>query len=517
MNPRTPRSLTCEKPVAHAQSHTRLAKGTSIYTLGTIASKLLQLAIQVLLARQLRISGYGLYSLGFSAIILLQSVALVGLDQAVLRYGAIYRSRGQSELVKGTLLASLAAGVVLSLVIAAALIAASSAVSTHAFGEPMLRQALRIFALSLPFYIITRITGAFAQSHHDILRMTAIQQISQPGLNLLLVAGLFFWNVGLQGAVAAFVVSTAFSAALGLYSIRAIFPEFYSSLKGNYHWRELLRFSLALAAIAVFYQLFWRAPNLLLGHLSGASAVGLYSAAATMTSPPGFLSLIFAQPFMPMMVDLYEQRKLDELNSLYGTVTRWTQMVVIPGFGFLVLFRKSILALFGPDFRSAGTILIAMGVAWMIYYAKGPIAAVLDMTGRQFIDLANLMGVLILSLGLGFWLIPRNGAKGAGFAISISVLAWTVAEMIEGWIIFRFPPLNIHFVQSMILASLVFGMGWLLEDHISTFSNVILVAGSYLSLFFLFGLTQTDRDLARRGIRKVAQSFARPIVFSAQD
>ena len=372
-----------ELPKKRPEAHSRLAAGVSIYTVGIGSNKLLLLAVQVLLARLLRISGYGLYSLGFNAVILLQSLALVGLDQGMLRFGAIYRTREQGGLVKGTLLSSLAVGVASSIVVSASLWIASPAISMQVFRDPNLAPMLQIFSMALPFYVIARITGSFAQSHHDIFRMTLIQQIAQPGLNLIFVAALFLLRGNLEWAAKAFVISTAFSALVGVYSVRSVFPEFFSSLRAEFQFKELLRYSLTLSAIAILYQLFWRAPSLLLGHLASASEVGLFSAAVTLASPPGFISLIFAQPFMPMMVDVYEQGNLSELDALYRTVTRWTSMVVIPGFGFLMLFRKQILTLFGRDFRRAGDILILMGLAWMIYYAKGPVAALLDMTGRR--------------------------------------------------------------------------------------------------------------------------------------
>ena len=512
--------LVCETPGSETRLQAvlrRLAKGTSIYILGTVLSKLLLLAIQVFLARQLRISGYGVYNLGFNTMILLQSVAMMGLDQAVLRYGALYRGRGQLEFVKGTLLVSLVLGVVSSVLVAAALILVSPNVSIRVFSEPNLAPTLQLFALALPFYIVARITGAFAQSHHDILRMTVIQQISQPAVYLPFVAALFFAGGGLRWAVGGFVVSTAFSAVVGMHSIRAVFPECFSSLRGRLHWRELLRYSLALSAIAILYQVFWRAPSLLLGHFASASEVGLFSAAATLASPPGFLSLIFAQPFMPMMVDLYEQRNFRELDMLYRTVTRWTYIVVIPSFGFLVLFRGQILSLFGQDFKGGEGILVTLGMAWMVYYAKGPVSALLDMTGHQAIDLANLAGVLVLSLGLSLWWIPRAGAVGAGWAISISILAWSFAELIEAWILFRIPPVSKHLVQIACLATLVFGVGFLMQDHVSVAAEAASVGALYVALSFLFGVTPADRDLLRQGIRKLMLLLARPAVVPAQD
>jgi O-antigen/teichoic acid export membrane protein len=507
-------------PESDASSHVglgRLAKGTSIYTLGTALNKLLLLTIQVLLARGLRVAGYGLYSLGFNALILLQSVALFGLDQSVLRFAALYRNRGQAEFIKGTLAASLALGVGASIAIAAALALIAPSISRTMFHEPALAPSLKLFALALPFLTAARITGAFAQSHHDILRMTAIQQISQPALNLVLVGALFFFGGGLRWAAGAYVASAAFSALVGLYSVRSIFPEFFTSLGARVHGLELLRYSLALAVIAIVYQLFWRAPALLLGHLSDARQVGLYTAAVTLASPPGFLSLIFAQPFMPLMVDLYERRNFQELGALYGTVTRWTQVAVIPSLVILALFRRPILALFGRDFLGAESVLIPLGIAWMIYYAKGPVSAVLDMTGRQMVDLVNLSGVLLLSLGLGLWLIPRNGVTGAGWAISVSVLAWSVAEVVEGWIFFRFPLFSKSLFQSLAIGSLAMGCGLALQGRVSVAVEALAVGALYLPLSYFFGLTRADRELLSRAIRKAASFAARAAVADAPD
>jgi O-antigen/teichoic acid export membrane protein len=495
----------------------RLAKGTSIYTIGTALNKLLLLAIQVVLARGLQVSGYGLYSLGFNALILLQSVALFGLDQSVLRYAALYRNRRQVEFIKGTLTASLVLRVGASLAMAAALALVAPSISRAMFHEPALAPSLGLFALALPFLTVARITGAFAQSQHDILRMTAIQQISQPGLNLVLIGALSFLGGGLGWAVGAYVASAAFSALVGLYSVRSIFPEFFTGLGARVHGLELLRYSLALAAIAIVYQVFWRAPSLLLGHLSDARQVGLYTAAVTLASPPGFLSLIFAQPFMPLMVDLYEQRNFEALRALYGTVTRWTQAVVIPSLVILALFRRPILALFGRDFQGAESVLIPLGVAWMIYYAKGPVSAVLDMTGRQIVDLLNLLGVLVLSLGLALWLIPRHGVTGAGWAISASVVAWSAAEVVEGWIFFRFPLLSQGLLQSLSLGSLAFGCGLALQGRVPIAIEALGVGALYLPLTYFFGLARTDRDLLSRVVRKAAFFAARTSVADAPD
>lgn len=481
----------------------RVAKGAGIYTIGLGISKVLLLAIQLLLARRLGMSGYGLYHLGWSSLLLLQSFALLGLDQGVLRFGAVYRTHDNSESVKGSLAASLLLSLLSSLLVTGAILIAAGPIAKTFFHTPAFAPLLCWFALALPFLAISRVTGAFVQSHHDILRMTLIQQICQPGMDLLLVLVVFALGGGLRGAVEALLFSAIFTALVGLYSVRQVFPQFFASLKPEFHWSELLRYSLAVSAAFVLYQVFWRAPSLMLGHLGTAAEVGLYSAAATLSSPPGFISMIFAQPFMPAMVDLCEHGRTDDLAHLYQTVTRWTYMVVIPGFGFLILFRHQFLALFGQDFRAGASILVCLSSAWMVYYAKGPVSALLDMTGRQKLDALNQAGVAALSLALGWWLIPIAGAEGLGWALGISILAWSACEAAEAWILYGLFPLRAHFVRQLLIGLASFAVGDFLHVHAGVLAGALAGAGAYLALTLCFGLPRDDRDLLHRGWQRV--------------
>jgi O-antigen/teichoic acid export membrane protein len=133
------------------------------------------------------------------------------------------------------------------------------------------------------------------------------------------------------------------------------------------------------------------------------------------------------------------------------------------------------------------------------------------------VDLANLAGVLILSVGLGLLWIPRAGALGAGWAVAVAIVAWSIAEAIEAWMIFRIPPLNRSLVQSAGLASIVFGFGFLLQEHVSTATDAVVVGTLYTLLSYLFGFTPEDRNLVRRGLCKMTAHLARPAVASSQN
>jgi O-antigen/teichoic acid export membrane protein len=482
-----------------------LAKGVVIYTLGLAFSKLMMLVTQVLLGRFLGVSSYGLYSLGFSALILFQSLALLGLDSGVLRYCAMYRTRGDARKIKGTFLAAVTLALGASIVIATAVYLNSHRLAENIFLEPQFARVLQLFVLALPFYVLTRLTGTFSQSHNDILRMTTIQQVAQPALNLVLVSGVLFAGWRLDGVVGAFLAASILAAVLGVYFVQHIFPDFSSGMRPVCEFRSLARYSLTLAVVAIAYQIILRMPNLLLGYFSTPREVGIYNAAATLASPPGFLSLIFATPFLPMLVDLHERRQIDELARLYSTVTRWTYMLLVPVFGVLVLFRKEIMGFFGREFTEGGSILMCLASAWLLYYAKGPAQGLLQMTGRQNIDVANLICILTVNTGLDLRLIPHYGAVGAGIAMAVSIALWAAIEFVEAWAIFGLMPLGKNFFALVVSAGISFWLGFTLKQYFASAAAVAVTLGIYAALFFGFCIGEEDREFLRLVRRRIGE------------
>src|SRR5262249_11319930 len=140
-----------------------------------------------------------------------------------------------------------------------------------------------------------------------------------------------------------------------------------------------------------------------------------------------------------------------------------------------------------------------------------------DMTGRQHVDLVNLAAVLVLSLCLGAWLIPRSGAIGAGWAISVSILIWSAAEMVEGWIFYRFPPINRVSIYSAGSAIVAFGVGFFLQTRLSVTTTAVIVAALYAVLSCAFALTAADRDIMCRAVWRASRVLQRPLAAPAQD
>lgn len=89
--------------------------------------------------------------------------------------------------------------------------------------------------------------------------------------------------------------------------------------------------------------------------------------------------------------------------------------------------------LFGPEFAAGAAALSIVAFAQLVNVARGPLGALLSMSGHDRWQLAMTLGGLAIVLALGFTLIPRYGVTGAGIAYA----APFIFRSVVGWVIVR--------------------------------------------------------------------------------
>ena len=482
----------------------RLARGASIYVVWLAVGKGLTVILQIVLGRWLGPANYGLYSLGYSLVSLLSWVSVLGLDQGVLRFCAIHRTREEPGKVQATVWRALTLAGVASVLTTALLVAGSNMISNKFF-TPAFACVLAAFALTLPFVALLRIAGTYLQSLHDIHRMSVLQLLARPSFNFVLLALAIVLGLGLGGAVGAYVLCCVGSAALAAYYLAKFLPakSHDKPVVSDGHSR-LMRYSLTLMASGLTYQTILRAPQVLLGHLSTNAEVGVFSAGASFALGFGFMTSTFLQPAMPMMVELHEKRQSDGMRRLYQNSTRWTLAAVVPIFLFLTLFNGEVMRLFGRNFIAAGPILVAMSLGWLAYYGKGPGSALLQMTGRQNLDMANTLSVAVLTIVANYLAIPRYGAMGAALATAGSIAVWALVEYVEVRILFGLSPWSPGAQRNILAAAATAALTLSLRPFLRWELLLLVTICLYSVMYLGFCLEPEDRRISAAAFAKLS-------------
>ena len=252
--------------VHHQQEISTLAKGASIAFFGTILGTGLKYFFELIVARNLGADLFGIFFLGFTIYKILERVGSLGLPLGVLRYVSIFRSNGDNERIKGTILQSLFIVSVSGVIIAATIILLSPKISVGIFHASSLTPVLTIFALVFVFSGLTEIltysTLAFQTTKYKVL----VRMIFEPGVRIILIVGVFALGWKLLGVTGAFGISIILGTILALLLLIRLFPQLIAKeTKPIYETRRLLDFSWPLFFVGFFNLMIFQITTLMLG------------------------------------------------------------------------------------------------------------------------------------------------------------------------------------------------------------------------------------------------------------
>jgi len=222
----------------------------------------------------------------------------------------------------------------------------------------------------------------------------------------------------LNAVLAAGVVAALAYMAFLARQARACGYAFYPS----FDWRlcaNLLRQAFPFAVATLLAILATRAELLILGYVSTAENVGLFSAAARFPETALLLPAVLVSAAAPVLSQFHAGSR-EQLRSVYLWTLRRVLSVTLPLALAGVVLAESILGLlFPPDYRRATLVLQLLFCAFPLASVQIINSVVLMMSNRPRIMLFNAAISMVVQFALGLALIPRFGLIGA----AVSVLA----------------------------------------------------------------------------------------------
>ena len=412
----------------------RAVASSSAFALGaTLTARLMKLAFHVVLSRAAGPAGYGAYTLGFNLVAFMQNFAVVGLDQALVRFVPAYRARRVDGPAAGLLLTTWAVGTIASVLVGGLLFLWSDQLATSAFRSPALGAVLRIFAVALTFFTWIVLGAATAQAFMKPRLSVLIQDLVFPAaaLAILLVVGRA--SPGLWAALVAFLGAAILAGSLGV-----VFAARQLRRAGRWEFRlaDRSRFAGAMTVIEASAFVFTGLSPLAVAFFAGVRQAGLYSAALALVSQSSVLYAGIAVVAPPTMADLFARGAVGEAAVLLRAVTRWLALLSQPFFIALVAMGSLLLGVFGPDFRAAMPLLLVLAAGGAVTTVTVFTGYALVCAGRQTIDMWNHIGLLVVAL-VGYPIAAAlGGVLGVAiFTAGLNLLSSTVKTIEVRWLL----------------------------------------------------------------------------------
>jgi O-antigen/teichoic acid export membrane protein len=378
---------------------------------------------QVVLARVLGKDNYGIFSYGYSWLNLLIIPSMVGLGTLSLRYYPEFKVKEEWSLFKG--LINKGNQVVFGLSFIITIIA----LLIVNFGSDFLeveKQVLSIMLCALTAFSFINLNRFRLQALKEIVLGLAPQRIILP-LGLIISSGVFYFFIGVEENLQISQFALVF---LGLVILLAILTQFFFKRKmpsklvkvtPSYETSKWLKVSLPLSFISSLQYLLKQTDILMLGILMSTSVVGLYNAAVKINALVliGLSTINFI--VAPEISKLYSSNKIEKLQS-FITKSSWILFAItLLATVFILLFGKTILLLFGEEFRDAYIPLLILTLGNLINALSGSVGLLMSLTGHERTALKIIVVSVIINLIANYILIPLYGLTGAAIATAISV------------------------------------------------------------------------------------------------
>jgi O-antigen/teichoic acid export membrane protein len=386
-----------------------------------VASAALAYLSQILLARWMGGSDYGVYVYVWTWVLLLGSMMDFGISSSAQKLIPEYRTRGDRDLLRGFLSGSrwmtFATSATVALLLAGLVKGLSSWIEAAAVAP------LYLGCLTLPAFVVANTQDGIARSH-DWMRLGLMPQfVVRQALIIGLTAGAF--ALGLQlGATIAMGTSCAAVWIAMLAQMIVLNRKLLATVEAGaktYDFRGWLAVSLPIMMVEGFYLLLSYTDVLLLQQFRSSEEVGVYFAVVKTLALVSFIHYAMSATTAHRFAEYHARGDKARLSAYVSHAIQWTFWPSLAATVALLAFGKPLLWLFGPQFVVGYDIMFIAAVGLVVRAAIGPVERLLNMLGHQHICALAYASAFVMNVVLCVMLIPRFGGHGAAAATSLAL------------------------------------------------------------------------------------------------
>lgn len=456
-------------------------------------------------------SEYGLYQL-MGSLIAYFSIMDFGLSAAVIRFYSKYKALKDHIGMENILAISVRGyGAVTILALAIGFICYSflDVIFAGSMTLSEVNEAKQIFLLLLLNIVIILSTMVFrsvinAHERFFFLKgMETIELVMQP----LLVVLVLQHN---PNAFSVAAVQTLLNFLLSGARVYYCFHDLHVKIHFHYWNHELFsefkKLALSVFAVSLIDQVFWKTNQIILGIISGTTAVAIYSIASLIYMNYMALSTAISGVYLPHVTAMVAKKEpVGKLSELFIQIGRWQYyLLALVATGFIIFGKQFISLWAGPGFEDSYIITLLIIIPFTVDLIQNIGLAILQAMNRYDFRARIYLLTGILNLILAIPLGIRYGGIGCAVATGISMIVG------DGFIMNWYYLKEIHLAinsfwkqigKITIVVTGCLGVGGLINAYLWPRGNILLfglkILGytiMYISAIYLMAMNQTEKN-----------------------
>ena len=491
------------------------ARGGFNLLLGLAASTAISAVAVILVARLLSPPEYGLVAIAWMAPNLITIFRDWGVNSAMIKYTAQYRSENKTENVKSVL----TAGILFELSLGAFLSLVSFTLSGFAaekiFNRPGITPLIQVASLTI-FAGALSTAAQSAFTGYERMELNSIVMVCQAILKTVLAPLLVIIGLGAFGAVFGTVMASLTAGATGILILYLTIYRKLQKLNNGPKIAEtiktMFKFGLPLSISAIISGFLVQFYNFLIAIYCTDILIGNYSVATNFAVLITFFSTPISTVLFPAFSQLNPQKEKETLRNVFQYSVKYGALLVVPAAAAIIaLSQPAVYTLFGEKYNEAPLFLALLAVSH-VYSAFGSLSLgnLINSQGKTTVNLKLTLISSAVGLPLSILLIPKYGIIGL---IALTLIAGVPSLTAGLWWAKKHFKVTIDYASSTkILASSILAalIAHLSISQISTANWIKLLTGattfttSYITATPLTGaINKTDTQNLKEMLKEL--------------
>lgn len=436
----------------------KVMASSSLVFFGTLTSLFIGFIARLVIIRSTTQTEYGLYSLALTITTIFVTFSTLGLINGVPRQIAYLRGKNKTIDVKNIICSTIIIAFVASAVFMLASLTAAESISSRVFQESDLQLMLKIFSLSIPFFVITNILTAVFRGFDNSYVKVIFTDIMRPSTHLIIVFIVIQLGLSFTGIIYSYVISIFItSIMISIYFIKN--PPIKikrNDINSKPMFKEVLIFSLPLLIVNVLLTVMSWTDTLMLGYFKNPEVVAEYDAVYPIATLLSLVVNSIAFIYVPIASQLYGREQINELKILNSNSTKWCFMLTLPMYFIMTTYPEYIVSsLLGTRYSQSSLTLQILAFGFILNSLFGFNYHTLLTIGKSnFLMNCSIISAL-LNIILNILFIPSMGTLGAAIASALSFWIIEILMTVKLYSFLKIHPFTQSYIKIIVLSIVV--------------------------------------------------------------
>lgn len=384
--------------------------------IGQISSTLITAIAIIIVARFLGSTNYGQITIAMIPISIAGLFIDLGINGALIKYLAQYRSEGRIWEANSFLKAGLTINILAGSILTALIFISSEYLAKQVFHQPEIQVLIQISSLNLLALSLLN-TARSIFIGYERMKLVSLMVIIQSIIKSVLSPLLVFFGYGALGAATGHTAAILVTGIVGVTIIQFTYLKQRTEITSTINFikasKTLLSYGAPLFLSLIINGSIMQIYNFLMALNVTPSEVGNYQAATNFPVLIAFFTLPIVTVLFPLFSKIPRSDN-GQLASVYRNAVKYSALIIVPVTSVLILLSDPIVQIiYGSSYVHTSNYLKLVCVPFLLiglgYQINGNL---LNGQGKTRPPFISSIVVFLVGLPLSLYLIPRMGVTG---------------------------------------------------------------------------------------------------------